>query len=299
MIKFTLKSFILSLKYFFIPLLIMAIALVPAVIYFYFFVQSQMNELTTSLSTELNSISYDLNGLIEYVFDEAKALPWTTPFKTIKMMFDEGWLGETIKTYLENSNASIYTAAMTGNVKETANNISGGLGVFPIAIIAGLIVSYFVTASVLRKKLCPRSFWKMILNIIIDFIITTTLVAFITALLGLWIHSVFITTFLTALLYGFISISEAYIIHRDEKMKYRDVVNVKILFSLIFSYLLILAIAVIIIVLLFLLPWKLLSLALALPVIIIAFINYNLAAEGYVRSKRKDYGKIEEHFFAS
>lgn len=299
MIKFTLKSFILSLKYFFIPLLIMAIALVPAVIYFYFFVQSQMNELTTSLSTELNSISYDLNGLIEYVFDEAKALPWTTPFKTIKMMFDEGWLGETIKTYLENSNASIYTAAMTGNVKETANNISGGLGVFPIAIIAGLIVSYFVTASVLRKKLCPRSFWKMILNIIIDFIITTTLVAFITALLGLWIHSVFITTFLTALLYGFISISEAYIIHRDEKMKYRDVVNVKTLFSLIFSYLLILAIAVVIIVLLFLLPWKLLSLALALPVIIIAFINYNLAAEGYVRSKRKDYGKIEEHFFAS
>jgi hypothetical protein len=299
MIKFTLKSFILSLKYFFIPLLIMAIALVPAVIYFYFFVQSQMNELTTSLSTELNSISYDLNGLIEYVFDEAKALPWTTPFKTIKMMFDEGWLGETIKTYLENSNASIYTAAMTGNVKETANNISGGLGVFPIAIIAGLIVSYFVTASVLRKKLCPRSFWKMILNIIIDFIITTTLVAFITALLGLWIHSVFITTFLTALLYGFISISEAYIIHRDEKMKYRDVVNVKTLFSLIFSYLLILAIAVIIIVLLFLLPWKILSLALALPVIIIAFINYNLAAEGYVRSKRKDYGKIEEHFFAS
>ncbi len=299
MIKFTLKSFILSLKYFFIPLLIMAIALVPAVIYFYFFVQSQMNELTTSLSTELNSISYDLNGLIEYVFDEAKALPWTTPFKTIKMMFDEGWLGETIKTYLENSNASIYTAAMTGNVKETANNISGGLGVFPIAIIAGLIVSYFVTASVLRKKLCPRSFWKMILNIIIDFIITTTLVAFITALLGLWIHSVFITTFLTALLYGFISISEAYIIHRDEKMKYRDVVNVKTLFSLIFSYLLILAIAVIIIVLLFLLPWKILSLALALPVIIIAFINYNLAAEGYVRSKRKDYGKIEDHFFAS
>jgi len=299
MIKFTLKSFILSLKYFFVPLLIMAIALVPAVIYFYFFVQSQMNELTTSLSTELNSLSYDLNGLIEYVFDEAKALPWTTPFKTIKMMFDEGWLGETIKTYLENSNASIYTAAMTGNVKETANNISSGLGVFPIAIIAGLIVSYFVTASVLRKKLCPRSFWKMLLNIVIDFIITTTLVAFITALLGLWVHSVFITTFLTALLYGFISISEAYIIHRDEKMRYRDVVNAKTLFSLIFSYLLILVIAVIIIVLLFLLPWKLLSLALALPVIIIAFINYNLAAEGYVRSKRKDYGKIEDHFFAS
>ena len=296
MIKFTLKAFFLSLKYFFVPLIIMAICLVPAVIYFYFFIQSQMDELTTSLSSELGTLSYDINGLINYVFDEAKALPWTTPFKTLKMMFDEGWLGQTINTYLEEANAGIYTAALTGNVKETANNISGGVGVFTIAIIAGLILSYFITASILRKKLCPRSFWKMILNIIIDFIITATLVAFITGLLGVWIHSVFITTFLTALLYGFISISEAYIIHKDEDMKYRDVVNAKTLLSLILSYLLILVVTVAIIVLLFLLPWKLISLAISLPVIIIAFINYNLAAESYVRSKRKDYGKLSKRF---
>ncbi len=296
MIKFTLKSFLLSLKYFFIPILIMAICLVPAVIYFYFFIQNQMDSLTTSLSSELNTLSYDINGLINYTFEEAKALPWTTPIKVIQMIFEENWLSDTINNYLESANAGIYTAAMTGDVKETANNIRGGLSVFPIAIIAGMILSYFITSSVLRKKLCPRSFWKMLLNIVIDFIITATLVAGITALLAIWIHSVFITTFITALLYGFISITEAYIIHKDENMKYRDVVNLKTIFSLILSYLLILVVAVGIIVLLFLLPWKLVSLALSLPVIIIAFINYNLAAESFVRSKRKDYKKLRESF---
>lgn len=289
MIKFTLKSFLLSLKYFFIPIIVIAICLLPAIIYFYFYTQSQMNELTTSLSTELSTLSYDINGLINYTFDEATNLPWTTPGKALYMIFEEGWISDTINSYLENTNTGIYTAAMTGNVKETANNITSGLGVFPIAIIAGLVLAYFITSSVLRKKLCPRSFWKMILVIIVDFIITTTLLAFITGMLALWLHSVFITSFITALLYGFISVTEAYFIHRDIDMKYRDVVNVKVLFSLVASYILLLLIAVGIIVLLFLIPFKLISLALSLPVIIIAFINYNLAAESYVRSKRKDY----------
>lgn len=289
MIKFTLKSFLLSLKYFFIPLLVIALCLLPAILYFYFYTQSQMNELTTSLSTELNTLSYDINGLINYTFDEAKNLPWTAPGKTIYMILEEGWISDTINSYLESTNAGIYTAAMTGNVKETANNIQAGLGVFPIAIIVGLVLAYFITSSVLRKKLCPRSFLKMIIIIIIDFIITSTLIAFITSMLALWLHSVFITTAIIALLYGFISVTEAYFIHRDDKMKYRDVVNFKVLFSLVISYLLLLLIAVGIIVLLFLIPNKLISLALSLPVIIIAFINYNLAAESYVRSKRKDY----------
>ena len=71
MIKFTLKAFFLSLKYFFVPLIVMAICLVPAVIYFYFFIQSQMDELTTSLSSELGTLSYDINGLINYTFEES------------------------------------------------------------------------------------------------------------------------------------------------------------------------------------------------------------------------------------
>ena len=76
MIKFTLKSFLLSLKYFFIPILIMAICLVPAVIYFYFFIQNQMDSLTTSLSSELNTLSYDVayEYAIEYKVSKSDVL---------------------------------------------------------------------------------------------------------------------------------------------------------------------------------------------------------------------------------
>ena len=53
-------------------------------------------------------------------------LPWTTPIKVIQMIFEENWLSDTINNYLESANAGIYTAAMTGDVKESVRQINYG-----------------------------------------------------------------------------------------------------------------------------------------------------------------------------
>lgn len=287
MIKHTVKAYLLSLKWAWIPLLIMVIALVPACIYFIIMTQGELNQMNSNLSSEVGELSYTIEDMINHILDSAKGLPWTTPFKALKMVFFDGWLSATIEEFIQEAEGSVYTQAMSGNVKETANAITSGMSVFPIAIISGMLVAYLFTASFLRKKNCPRSIWKTILNVLIDLAFTSILMAGIFALLGLWAPSVFISSLIVSIAYGFISVTEAYIIHKDESMRYIDVVNPKTILGLLFSYLLLLLLAIAIIAIFFLLPIKVISLALVLPIIILTFINYNLAAESYVASLRK------------
>ena len=287
MIKYTLKSYLLSLKWFFIPLLIIAVCLVPACIYFIVVSRGAINDMNNSLGQELSSLSYSIEEMLNYILDAAKSLPWLRPFEAIRMIVKENWLATTIEEFLTIASQNQYTMAMEGNVKETANTIVNNLSVFPIAILVGMLVSYLFTASFLRKKTCPRSLLRTILNVLLDSLFTSILLTFVIALLGVWSPSVFITSLVTAIVYGFIAITEAYYSQRDEGMKFRDIVNMKTIGYLLISYLLLMIFAVVLIALLFILPWKLLSLALALPIIIITFINYNLAAESYVASKRK------------
>ena len=288
LIKYTLKSYLLSLKWAWIPLVIISLALVPAIIYFIIVSKGAMEEMNSSLAGELGNLSYTIEDMINHIFDAAKSLPWSTPWQAIKMILFEGWLSEVIEEFIAEAEGSVYAQAMSGNIKDTANAIVGGMSVFPIAIVIGLLVSYLFTAAFLRKKNCPRSIWKTILNVLIDLVFTTIILAGIVSLLALWAASVFITSIITALLYGFISITEAYICHKDADMKFKDIVNPKTILSLLASYFILLIFAVIIIALFFLLPIKVISLALSLPIIILTFINYNLAAESYVASKRKE-----------
>ena len=213
LIKYTLKSYLLSLKWAWIPLVIISLALVPAIIYFIIVSKGAMEEMNSSLANELGNLSYTIEDMINHIFDAAKSLPWSTPWQAIKMILFEGWLREVIEEFIAEAEGSVYAQAMSGNIKDTANAIVGGMSVFPIAIVVGLLVSYLFTAAFLRKKNCPRSIWKTILNVLIDLVFTTIIFAGIVSLLALWAASVFIPSIITALLYGFISITEAYICH--------------------------------------------------------------------------------------
>lgn len=288
LIKHTVKAYFLSLKWAWIPLLIMVIALVPACIYFVIMTQGELNQMNSNLSNEVGELSYTIEDMLNHIINSAKSLPWTTPFQALKQILFEGWLSQTIEQFIQEAEGSVYTQAMSGNIKETASAITSGMSVFPIAIISGMLVAYLFTASFLRKKNCPRSIWKTILNVLVDLAFTTFFMAGIFALLGLWAPSVFISSLIVAIAYGFISITEAYIIHKDKTMRYIDVVNPKTILGLLVSYLLLLFLAIVIIVIFFLLPIKVLALALSLPIIILTFINYNLAAESYVASLRKE-----------
>ena len=84
MIKHTLKCYLLSLKWAWIPLLIMVAALVPACIYFYFVSEGAMQEMNKSLAGEIGQLSYTIEDMINHILDSAKSLPWSTPFTAIK-----------------------------------------------------------------------------------------------------------------------------------------------------------------------------------------------------------------------
>ena len=80
MIKYTLKSYLLSLKWAWIPLVIISLALVPAIIYFIIVSKGAMEEMNSSLAGELGNLSYTIEDMINHIMESAKSLPWSTPF---------------------------------------------------------------------------------------------------------------------------------------------------------------------------------------------------------------------------
>ena len=116
LIKYTLKSYLLSLKWAWIPLVIISLALVPAIIYFIIVSKGAMEEMNSSLANELGNLSYTLEAMINHIFDAAKSLPWSTPWQAIKMILFEGWLSEVIEEFIAEAEGSVYAQAMSGNI---------------------------------------------------------------------------------------------------------------------------------------------------------------------------------------
>ena len=117
-----------------------------------------------------------------------------------------------------------------------------------------------------------------------DSLITASLVAVSVYLLSLWQPSVFISTSVSLLLFGFISLLEAYIVHGLGKVEFKSVVNFKNILRLIATNLLIFAAAAAMVALLTALTNTFVGIFVGVSLLEIAFIVVGMNAEAYVKS---------------
>lgn len=151
-------------------------------------------------------------------------------------------------------------------------------------LVLGLIGGYLLTRWLVRRNIARRSLWKYLLNAFIDSLLTATLVALCVWLIQVWKPNALISSLISILLFGFISLFEAYVIHAWKKVDIRKVVNAKNIFKLFATDLIIFVLAWVCVLLAIALTNLIAGIVIGIVLMEIAFIVIGLNAEAYVKS---------------
>lgn len=283
MIKNSLKLYFKSYKYFFIPIVTILICGGIGFLIFYFGAKSQLTDLNKEMGETINNFSMNINDFIDKFIDTVKEVGWN-----FGKWFKDNLLEKLIKDFIEEYNniEAQYKETLNDNVHNVVNGIGGYFAVFMASIGVGIFLGSFLTGFFIKKNSIKKSIFRTILVLILDSVFQVTLIAGATYLFTLWEMSFMISIALIAILYAFISLVEAWFAQRDDKLKFRKVVNIKSIFIILLCDLLVVALTVGICVLLSFIPFKPIALVSFLPVIIIGINVFGVIAEYYAVNLR-------------
>lgn len=280
------KNFFMNLKYIFVPMGTVALGLVFGLSVLIPGALASASVLVDSVAEILEGIPLDLDALLSSVTDSAGELEWSDPVTAVQTMFSDDWLTAAL---------SRAVGALVGDVGAYTSELGAAAGVFAgamgsylstlvIFVFLGFLLGYFLLKIFIRRNMARRAFWKYLLISLTDSLITASLVAVSVYLLSLWQPSVFISTSVSLLLFGFISLLEAYIVHGLGKVEFKSVVNFKNILRLIATNLLIFAAAAAMVALLTALTNTFVGIFVGVSLLEIAFIVVGMNAEAYVKS---------------
>ncbi len=297
MIKNSLKIYFTSFKYFWIPLVFILGGLGIGSLIVYFGARNQIDDLLNRVKDLANGASIQVNDLINYLITESRALPWNSFTDLIRVLFKENWLLGTIENFFSTAveDYATYKDAIKAEILSSYNSMLTYYVIFFSFLGVGLLGGYFLTGSLIRKKWAPKSILRALLVAAIDFILSAGIVALIGYLTSLWTPAVYISSIISAVLFAFLMVIKAYFAQRDNSIKFKDVMNIKLIsLVLLMIFLLFLISAgflVLIFFLLMLIPFKqitlLVLLAVAYVIFIMTSISINILAEAEVYRMKK------------
>ena len=297
MIKNSLKIYFTSFKYFWIPLVFILGGLGLGSLIVYFGARNQIDDLLNRVKDLANGASIQVNDLINYLITESRALPWNSFTDLIRVLFKENWLLGTIENFFSTAveDYATYKDAIKDEILSSYNSMLTYYVIFFSFLGVGLLGGYFLTGSLIRKKWAPKSILRALLVAAIDFILSAGIVALIGYLTSLWTPAVYISSIISAVLFAFLMVIKAYFAQRDNSIKFKDVMNIKLIsLVLLMIFLLFLISAgflVLIFFLLMLIPFKqvtlLVLLAVAYVIFIMTSISINILAEAEVYRMKK------------
>ena len=286
MIKQGIINFFKNLKYFFTPLGTLALGfifglsvLIPGMI-------TSFSTLADSVQKILSDTTIDFNVLKGSAISAVQALDWNNPLEAIKTMLSNEWLMQTlngcVSSFVEST--EIYTTQFTTAINAFTNEVATYFVTVVVFLVLGLMGGFFLTKWLVRRNIAKRSLWKYFLNSFIDSLLTATLVALCVWLMQLWKPSALISSLVSILLFGFITLLEAYIVHAWKKVDIKQIVNAKNIFQLFATDLIIFLLAGVCVLLSIVLTNLIVGIVIGIVLMEIAFIVIGLNAEAYVKS---------------
>lgn len=290
MIKQGIINFFKNLKYFFTPLGTLALGLIFGLSVFIPGVISSISTLANDVQTVLSDTTIDFTALKDSLLSAVQTLDWGDPFNAIKTMLSNDWLMQTlngcVSSFVESTEA--YTTQFSAAISAFTHDLVTYFSVVIVFLILGLIGGFFLTKWLVRRNIARRTLWKYLLNSFIDSLLTATLVALCVWLVSVWKPSVFISTLVSILLFGFISLLEAYIVHAWKKVDIKQVVNTKNIFKLFLTNVIIFIIAAVFVLLAVVLTNLIAGIFIGIVLMETAFIVIGLNAEAYAKSFAED-----------
>lgn len=286
MIKQGIINFFKNLKYFFTPLGTLALGLIFGLSVFIPGVISSVSTLANDVQMILSDTSIDFTALKDSAVAAVQDLNWNNPLNAVQTMLNTDWLMQTLNDCVSAfiGSTEIYTDKFSTAISVFMNDVVTYFAVVFVFLILGLIGGFSLTSWLIRRNIAKRSIWKYFLNTAIDSLLSATLVALCVWLISVWQPSVFIITFISILLFGFISLLEAYIVHAWKKVDIRQIVNAKNIFKLFLTDIIIFLLAGMFTALVVAITNIIAGIVIGVVLMEIAFIVIGLNAEAYAKS---------------
>lgn len=287
MIKNGILNYLKNLKHFFTPLGTIFLGILFGLSFLFSGFNSQVNKATNEIQIITQETNISINDLKDCVIESFADVPWEEPIEAIKLITSSEWINGTLKVNISNTieNYQLYAKDIEDVIVNAVSGYVKYIIAFFICIGLGLIGGFFLTKYLIRRRIAKRNFWKFLLITLIDCLLVTGLVSLCLWFISLWKPSIIISSLLSIIIFGFISLFEAYLIHGYKNIPFKNVVNVKNVFLLYISNILIYLIALAISSIAILITNQLVGTFIALPLLIVGVIVISLNAEAYIKKE--------------
>lgn len=283
MIKKGLKNYFINLKYYFTPLGVFALGVILSLAIALPVISSSVHGLVdfvTSLDVKL-----DFSAFLHKILDAVLDLNWRNPAKAITTMLSSDWLNKTFSDsiFALVQNVEPVAEQILEKINTCVSSIIFAFMVVLIFAVVGIICGYFLTKHLIRREIAKRTFWKIFLVSLFDAIVTAALPILSVYLSLLWEPSVYFVTVFLPIIWGFILLMEAYVVHGFRKVKLKEVVTLKNSAKLLLTNILVLLISSVFTSIISAIAGEAVGLLIGLPFVEIALIVCGLNAESYVK----------------
>ena len=284
MIKQGFKNYITCLRYVFTPLGVLALALIwglsialPGIAGCFAGLGEQLKSLAAEFQLDLPALAADIGGHVT-------GLDWSDPNAALETLLNEEWLTATLTECLRAAgvDAEAIAQEFTAAVLEAFARAALYLLLVGGFVFVGLFAGTLITKKLIRKTIARRSLRKTLVVMLVDALLSATLVFLLACLVLFGNLGAALTLVLCCLLFGFISLLEAYIIHARGRMPMRRIVNLRNIGGLLCSDLLLFLLAGVLILLLALFATPIVSSLLGMTLTQITLLVVGMNAESYV-----------------
>ena len=278
------KNFFKNLKYYFTPLgalflgvIIALAAIVPVLL-------ASLNSFAASVREIVAGAGIDVEVFAELFLDRFSELP-SDVSDAVNYILTTDWLAETLNELMNtlSSEAGAYVSGLELAAAELIGSAVGCLAVLFSFCVLGLLAGFWITKKLIRKEIARRSLWKYILVTAADSILLALITYISARIFRVWTPGGFIAVAISALVFGFVNLLEAYLVQACGKVRFRKAVSIKNICFLFIGFLAVFSIAALFSALAVSLFGNVVGVAVAFPVIEIAIIVNGLNAESYMK----------------
>ncbi len=281
-----LKNYLKNLKFIFNPLGTIALGFVIGLSLLIPLAVGAINTMVESVKEIFTNANVDFVAVKDSLIKAFQTLNWNEPMEAVKLMLSRDWLMQTLQICLTSfvGSMDVYTVPLTEVINTFCNTLIGGFVGLVVFVILGVIGGYFLVKCLVRRNSAKRTFKKYILANLIDNLLSFLLIFICVWLYTIWKYSVFITSIIIFILFGFIALIEGYFVHGNGEVKFIEVVNFKNIIKLFAVDLIILAITALFVGELIAITNILVGIFVGIALVQIAFAVLDLNAETYVIS---------------
>ncbi len=291
-----LKNYFINLKHFFTPIGTLAVGMFIGLSILIPGAFAVVVALIGRLAETAGEANVDFEAVKNYIVDAVNALDWSDPIASLKIMLTREWLTGVVNGCLDivASGLKPFEDAVTAAVNDAVFTLTALIVTFFLLCIIGLIGGYCLTRFLVRRTMAKRTFKKFMFALFVDSFVTAALIALSAWLLTVWAPSVFITSIMSFLIFGAISLVSAYCVHGRNVVELKTVLNIVNVLKLLLVNTIIFVVSLALFILTAVLTNPIAGALIGFSFVEIAFIVMSLNAESYVLNLASKTPQTEE-----